>query len=114
MIVNWSNTLIRSGFVLMIAFSTGTQAEKSHQKKWEESLGQQMTVKCYIEYLGGGYDIRFVIGGFKKANEAIAILNTSKATKNTDKKITKINECVKVNEKFQSAQANHLFEQTPR
>lgn len=112
--MSWSNTVVKSSLTIALALSIVAHAEKSHQQKWEESLGKQMSVKCYVEYLGGGNDIRFVIGGFKKPNEAKAMLNKLKVKNSNEKKIAKIKECTEVKDDFKSAQANHLFSQTAR
>jgi len=112
--MSWSYILIKSSLTIALAISLEAHAEKSHQQKWEESLGKQMYVKCYVEYFGGGNDIRFVIGGFKKPNEAKRVINKLKVKNKNEKKIAKIKECTEMNDKFKSAQANHLFSQTAR
>jgi hypothetical protein len=104
-------TLLSSSVVL---------AEKSYQQKYRDALGKQMQVKCYVEYQGGGDDIRYMSGGFKKPSHAIKTLQGKKVSKHNQKSqkvqktIYKVNECVQEHELFTNNKARHLNKVTPR
>ncbi|ALO34139.1 hypothetical protein CMT41_04885 [Colwellia sp. MT41] len=84
-------------------------AEKNHQQKYEAVLGKQMQVKCFVEYQGGGDDIRFVMGRFNKPSQAMKMLQGRKVGKhNTQKTVYKVKQCVQEHERFSSAKARQL------
>jgi len=103
--------------ILCISCSFGVYAEKSHQQKYKDAMGEQMHVKCYVEYRGGGDDIRFAVGDFKTPNQAKALLHSRKVVKNngkTYKNILKVKECVKSTEQFSTSQAKNLDKSVAR
>lgn len=86
-------------------------AEGMPKKKHSDAIGNHMQVKCYVEYQGGGDDIRFITGSFNKPSQAIAILQGRKVNKHNtqiSKIIYKVNECVKGNKLFKSKVARKL------
>ncbi|WP_057830697.1 TapY2 family type IVa secretion system protein [Colwellia sp. TT2012] len=102
--------------ILVFSSSFATNAEESNQKH-VGAKNTKMTVKCYVEYRGGGEDIRFVIGDFKTPNQAKGILHGRKVIKSngTIKKIImKVKECIKSTEKFSTSRAKQLDKSVAR
>ena len=93
--------------ILVLGSSFTANAEKHSQLR----KNVYMSVKCHVEYRGGGEDIRFIIGQYKKANEAKGILQGRIVVKNNatvKKTILKVKECVKEEEQFQNPHARNL------
>lgn len=104
-------------FNLVTFSSFSVVAEKSHQQNYEAALGEQMQVKCYVEYQGGGNDIRFVAGSFKSPNQARQALLGRVAIKHNaqlKKVIHSVNECVIASEPFSKEKARQLDKVTAR
>jgi hypothetical protein len=96
-------------FTLLSSFTS--VAEKSHQQKYEEALGEQMRVKCLVEYRGGGDAIHFVVGSFNTPSQAISFLHGRTFGKNDSKNqktVYKVKECVEERGTFSSEKAKLL------
>lgn len=74
--------------------------------------------KCYVEYSGGnGYDVLFIIGYFKNANQAGKTFNRNVVEKGQNKDIRvvhKVHECAVEGDQFKSSQAKRIDNITPR
>jgi len=113
MMMKRANFILYNGAIAMIVSlsSFAVLAEKSHQQKYEASLGKQMQVKCFVEFRGGGNDIRFAAGSYSKPNHAIKTLmgkNITKQNGQPNKVIYKVNECVQLKEDFSTEKARAL------
>jgi hypothetical protein len=96
---------------LVFSSSFAANAEEKQQQKYVGVTSTKMTVKCYVEYRGGGDDIRVVIGDFKTPNQAKGILHGRKVIKmngTINKNIFKVNECVESTEQFSNSRAKSL------
>jgi hypothetical protein len=103
--------------ILVFGSSFSASAEEKQQQKHVRTASVKMTVKCYVEYRGGGDDIRFVIGDFKTPNQAKGILHGRKVTKKNgtiNKSILKVKECVKAKKQFSTSRARKLNESVVR
>jgi hypothetical protein len=99
--------------ILVFGSSFSANAEDKQQQQHAGTANAKMTVKCYVEYRGGGDDIRFVIGDFKSPNQAKGILHGRKVIKKNgtiNKSILKVKECVKAKEEFSTSRARKLNE----
>lgn len=97
--------------ILVFSNSFAANAEEKQPQKHVGATSTKMTVKCYVEYRGGGDDIRVVIGEFKTPNQAKGILHGRKVIKmngTINKSIFKVNECVESTEQFSSSRAKSL------
>lgn len=95
--------------VLIAISSFAVMAEKSPQQKNVQAVGGLMQVKCFVEYHGGGDDIRFVTDTFATPTQAIKVFQGRKVKKNnTQKVIYKVKECVEARKKFTNGRAKQL------
>jgi len=105
--INFNSTIV--AFTLLSSFTAA--AEKSHRQMYEDALGQQMQVKCLVEYRGGGDAIRFVVGSFNTPNQARKILQGrtfGKGDSKNLKTVYKVKECVEEHVRFSSEKAKQL------
>lgn len=103
--------------LISISCSFGVFAEKSYQQKYADARGEQIPVKCYVEYRGGGDDIQFIVGAFENPNQAKSLLVNRQVVKSKSKSkktILKVKECVKEEKKFSSSRARNLDKLSPR
>jgi len=115
-------TTLKSIFLAMLvsfvlSYSVAVHGEKRQQALQLQALEKKMSVKCYVEYLGGGDDIRFAIGAFKTPNHVQGLLQGRKVIKNngkSNKSIFKVKECVKSAEQFSSSRAKLLDKSVAR
>ncbi len=96
--------------VVLIAISSFTvTAGKIHQQKNVQAAGGLMQLKCFVEYHGGGNDIRFVTDTFTTPSQAIKVFQGRKVKKgNSEKVIYKVKECVETRKKFSNGRARQL------
>lgn len=111
--------LNRSLPLIGLICSYSVMAEKSYIEQYDESIKNSVPVKCYVEYRGGGEDIRLAIGDFDNPNQARKILLNqevviNKANKKQKKIVIKIKECVNETDKFTNTRAKNLDQAMPR
>lgn len=119
LIMKTFNIITLNSFIVVITTlsSFAILAEQSQQQKPEAALGKSMQIKCHVEYQGGGDDIRFVIGSYNNANQAMRTLQGRKTLKGNgkiQKTIYKVKECVQQHERFAGAKARQLDKVTAR
>ncbi len=114
------NSISKTAFVILsVSCSFSVFAEKSHQQKYSAAMGEQVPVKCYVEYRGGGEGIQFAVGAFETPNQAKNLLLNREVTlvkkdKKSKKTILKVKECVKEKNKFSNYRAKQLDKSLPR
>jgi len=96
---------------MLLTSSFETQAQKSYQQKYREAKGKQVSIKCHVEYSGGGETIQTVIGEFNNPNQAKQVFQGREmrvGANKASKQIYKVNECVNKENEFTSASAKRL------
>lgn len=105
--------------LITLICSYSVTAEKSYIEQYDESIKNSVPVKCYVEYRGGGDDIRLAIGDFDNPNQARQLLLNqavviNKANKKQKKIVFKVKECVNETDNFTNARAKKLDDVMPR
>jgi len=96
---------------LLLTSFVQAEAQKSYQQKYREAKGKQVSIKCHVEYSGGGEAIHTVIGKFNNPSQAKQVFQGRKmrvGTNKVSKQIYKVNECVKEKNEFTSARVKRL------
>ncbi|MDX2367719.1 MAG: TapY2 family type IVa secretion system protein [Colwellia sp.] len=102
---------------MLLTSSLEAQTQKSYQQKYREAKGEQVSIKCHIEYSGGGEAIRSVIGQFNNPNQAKQVFQGREirvGANKVSKRVYKVNECVNKKDEFTSARAKRLDKNTAR
>lgn len=102
---------------MLLTSSLAAQEKKSHQQKYREAKGKQVSIKCHIEYSGGGDAIHTVVGEFNNPKQAIQVFQGREmrvGNNKASKQVYKVNECVKEEDEFTSASAKGLDKDTAR
>ncbi len=102
---------------LLLTSSLKAETQKSYQQKYREAKGKQVSMKCHVEYSGGGEAIHTVIGKLNSPKQAKQVFQGREmrvGKKKASKQVYKVNECVKIEDEFTSASAKRLDKDTAK
>ena len=117
--MNKSNVLLLTVLLgtMLLTVSSVAQETKSYQQKYREAKGKQVSIKCHVEYSGGGEAIHTLTGEFNNPNQAIQVFQGREmrvGANKASKQIYKVNECVNNKDEFTSARVKRLDKGTAR